>query len=976
MARQALHLARALSPDEKVEFEPRLPHESGELLLAYLLEREPEWRRALRALEQFTETAEHRETVVSRRVAWFLDMSCGELAKPALDEYREGSGWSRGQRVDFDVLRAHQSELPPEDIAVLTAIDSAPRLNRIPPEAVEALCGHPRVFNGARGRKPVEVVRGRCRIETAEEHGHFVIRIEPAGAEVGVHVVVENESRVVVYRVDSALAKLIQLIPTGIRIPQSEKREGLAVLSRLAEHVAIDSPELGVLRTVVADSCPCIRISPEAGAWWIEIGVRPFGENGRFFPPGLGKSLVTVHSDEDVLDTERNLNEELRRFNALLEACPTLDATLTREKEVSDQSGDPSYTASLDEEELFSLLSELRAKKTDYCLEWKQGRAVSARGKLTASSLQGALRRIKGWYLLDGSVEIDAVTPLALAELVRMPFTKSGRFIRLPTGDFVEVERRVAEVLSRLANVVQLPVQGVAREIKVPEAAVDVLRLLSETESGIVVEAEARDWLARLDSFLAIEPALPDGLRATLRPYQVDGYRWLWRYSQVGLGVCLADDMGLGKTLQVIALLLTRATGGPAIVIAPTSVCSNWLEELRRFAPSLNAVEYVGKSRSALIERFKRDGETRAPDVIIASYALLQQDVTTLASVEWNTAVLDEAQFIKNPHSQRAKAAFALSARYRVAMTGTPIENHLGDLWSVFHFLNPSLLGSLKHFQLRYVKPIERERDSAQQARLKKLVQPFMLRRRKEEVLLDLPSMTVMRHEVRLNDDESLRYALLRRQINEKLRDPAVKRDHKLEVLAEITRLRRFCCHPRLVFPDAPTESSKVQAFLELAEDLRANGHRALVFSQFVDFLGLIREQLDERQVRYLYLDGSTPKDARQVRVQEFQNGDVELFLISLKAGGFGLNLTGADYVIHLDPWWNPAVEAQATDRAHRIGQKRPVTVYRLVTKDSIEERIVELHREKRAIANALLDEASVVTALSSSELMELLSMD
>jgi SNF2 family DNA or RNA helicase len=338
--------------------------------------------------------------------------------------------------------------------------------------------------------------------------------------------------------------------------------------------------------------------------------------------------------------------------------------------------------------------------------------------------------------------------------------------------------------------------------------------------------------------------------------------------------------------------------------------------------------------------------------------------------------VLDEAQFIKNAHSLRARAAFGLSARYRLALTGTPVENHLGDLWSIFHFLNPTLLGSFKHFQTRYIKPIERDRDSEQQGVLKQLVAPFLLRRLKRDVLAELPPVTTVRHAVRLSDDERLRYALLRRQIHEKLHTVWGKRQHKLQIFTEITRLRRFCCHPRLVFPDAPSESSKLAALFELVEELRENGHRALVFSQFVDFLEIVRQELDERGFRYLYLDGSTPKETRHARVQAFQQGDAELFLISLKAGGFGLNLTAADYVIHLDPWWNPAVEAQATDRAHRIGQERPVTVYRLLCEETIEERIVELHAEKRALADALLSGNDSAAELTHELLRELVAAE
>jgi len=976
VARQALHLAKALSVEAMPELQSMTPGGAGELLLVHLLEREPQWRCALRALDKYAETAERGETMLSRRVAWFMDMTSGDLAKPGLEEYRSGTGWTRVHRVDFDELRSLKDTLPPEDVAILGAIDAAPRRSQLPLAAIEALIGHPRVFNGARARQHVEVVRGNCHVETYQEHGHLVIQMEPSGAEEGVNVVVQSDTRLVVYRVNAALARLIQLLPSGVRIPQAHQNEGLAILSRLAEHVEIRSAELGACRTVVADSTPCMRISAETGAWWVEIGVRPYGEFGRFFPPGLGRAVVTVHGGDELFDTERCFNEEEARYHALLAKCSTLREASLRGRENDENNSDPVHGFSLDEEELFCLLTELRECGLACALEWKDGHAITARGKVSGAALHGSMRRVKGWYLVNGSIHVDQVSPLALGDLVRMPFTKSGRFIRLPNGDFIEVERRIRHVLSQLASVAQLPARGSPGELRVPESAFDMLRALVESESAMDVEPSATEWLSRLDTTLSRQAAPAQGLEAALRSYQFEGYQWLWRLSQLGLGACLADDMGLGKTVQVIALLLGRAAAGPALVIAPTSVCTNWIEELNRFAPSLRAVEYTGKSRAALLEQFKQNSGVPGPDVLIASYALLQQDAVELGFVEWNTAVLDEAQFIKNPHSMRAKAAFQLSARYRVAMTGTPIENHLGDLWSIFHFLNPALLGSFKHFQLSYLKPIERDHASEQQALLKKLVQPFLLRRRKDEVLQDLPPITTLRHEVRLNEDETLRYALLRRQIHDKLHSTYGKRDHKLQVLAEITRLRRFCCHPRLVFPDVLTESSKLQTFLELAEELHDNGHRALVFSQFVDFLQLVREQLDERHLSYLYLDGSTPKDTRQARVKAFQSGEASLFLISLKAGGFGLNLTAADYVIHLDPWWNPAVEAQATDRAHRIGQERPVTVYRLVTKDTIEERIVELHQEKRAIAEAVLDETASASDLTSEALLELLGLE
>jgi SNF2 family DNA or RNA helicase len=510
-----------------------------------------------------------------------------------------------------------------------------------------------------------------------------------------------------------------------------------------------------------------------------------------------------------------------------------------------------------------------------------------------------------------------------------------------------------------------------------------------------VLDGETQRWLARVESVKAQSFSPPESLQAELRSYQLEGFRWLSCLSALGLGACLADDMGLGKTVEILALLLTRVATGPTLVVAPTSVCTNWLLEARRFAPSLLVQEYTGSERAQLLEPLftsspepppeQPAGDEAAPEaappapmafpIIVCSYGLLQQDIEALRRIHWGNLVLDEAQFIKNPKSLRAQAARALSAECRIAATGTPVENHLGDLWSIFGFLNPGLLGSWRNFNYRFLKPIEQQADTAARASLQERIRPFILRRTKSEVLADLPPLTLVHHSVQLSEAESVLYQQLRREINYRLTS-AGRRDNKLEILAEITRLRRFCCHPRLVFPDAGSEGSKIDALLDLVLELRENQHRALVFSQFVDFLDLVRERLDEAGVSYQYLDGSTPKAERQASVDAFQAGQSTLFVISLKAGGFGLNLTAADYVIHLDPWWNPAVEAQATDRAHRIGQERPVTVYRLITKDTIEESIVALHQTKQALADALLSGGSQAAQLSSTELVSLIQME
>ncbi len=426
--------------------------------------------------------------------------------------------------------------------------------------------------------------------------------------------------------------------------------------------------------------------------------------------------------------------------------------------------------------------------------------------------------------------------------------------------------------------------------------------------------------------------------------------------------------MGLGKTVQTLALLLTRAPNGPTLVVAPTSVCLNWIAEIARFAPTLNASVFGAGDRSSAMAKLQ------AFDVVIASYGLLQQEAELFAGVHWHTVVLDEAQAIKNAATKRSQAVMALQSDFRMVATGTPLENHLGELWNLFRFLNPGLLGSLDQFNQRFAAPIEKERDADARSRLRRLIQPFMLRRTKAQVLAELPARTEIVRAVDLSPQEAALYESLRRSALERLADSEATAGQKsLQILAEIMKLRRACCHPQLVAPELGIGSSKLAVFGELVEELLANRHKALVFSQFVDHLSLLRAWLDERGVRYQYLDGATPMQERKVRVDAFQRGDGDIFLISLKAGGTGLNLTAADYVIHMDPWWNPAVEDQASDRAHRMGQQRPVTIYRLVARGTIEEQIVDLHKHKRDLADSLLEGSEVAAKMSAQQMLALL---
>jgi SNF2 family DNA or RNA helicase len=352
----------------------------------------------------------------------------------------------------------------------------------------------------------------------------------------------------------------------------------------------------------------------------------------------------------------------------------------------------------------------------------------------------------------------------------------------------------------------------------------------------------------------------------------------------------------------------------------------------------------------------------------------LHQENDLLTAVQWQTVVLDEAQAIKNAATKRSQAAMHLKARFRLVTTGTPIENHLSEFWTLFNFINPGLLGSREKFNTRFAVPIERMHNREAGRRLKKLVRPFILRRLKSQVLEELPPRTEVMLEVELSSEETAFYEALRRQALERIEsEQGVNGGAPMRILAEITRLRQACCHPRLIAPETALSGAKLTLFGEVVTELLENGHKALVFSQFVGHLALLREYLDAHAISYRYLDGSTPAKQRQQEVDAFQAGQGDLFLISLKAGGLGLNLTAADYVIHMDPWWNPAVEDQASDRAHRMGQERPVTVYRLVAKNTIEEKIVRLHAEKRDLADSLLEETDTGATLSADELLRLI---
>ena len=597
----------------------------------------------------------------------------------------------------------------------------------------------------------------------------------------------------------------------------------------------------------------------------------------------------------------------------------------------------------------------------------KRGWRVEAEGMRyrTSSGFEASLRSGIDWFELDAAVDYDGAR-VELPQLLKA-ISKGEKVIALGEGEFGVIPEDILERYRLLAGLGHTE-DGAIRFNKNQAGLLDILLAERPEVSVDKVFAEAR---TKLRSFAGIQtPEQPAGFVGTLRDYQREGLGWMSFLDEFALGGCLADDMGVGKTPQVLALLeLRRVAGAKAsLIVVPRSLVYNWKQEAERFTPNLKILDHTTADRNKQITDFN------SYDAVLATYGTIRKDAAEFRKMEFDYVILDEAQAIKNASSESAKAARLLNGRRRLALSGTPVENHLGELWSLFEFLNPGMLGSAGAFKVGAL----RNPDDETRQMLARSIRPFILRRTKEQVASELPPKQEQTIYCDLDPKQRELYNELRDFYRKKLLD-RVSRDgigkSKIQVLEALLRLRQAACHPALLgakHADAP--SAKLDLLLERLSEVIDEGHKALVFSQFTSMLALVRPELDRQGVVYEYLDGQT-RD-RQARVERFQNSpDCPLFLISLKAGGVGLNLTAADYVFLLDPWWNPAVEAQAIDRTHRIGQQRSVFAYRLIARDTVEEKVLELQGKKRDLAAAIINaDNSLIRDLKVEDLEVLLS--
>jgi len=965
LAAEMLTLLADLDPsdlDRWQEADRRLA-ELGIQPLVRLLPRVEAWETALNVLLGMGASAKTVTRESDMRIVWLVDFQNKRLQ--AKEQSFGKNGWTSGRNISDNRLRSGELKgITDQDRRIIAAVGYSDFDLLYHPEKVWlALVGHPLLFLWKSPDVAVQLEEEKPVLVAKEVAGGFQMQFSHNIEGEGIQVVKETPTRYKLLTITAEHARIARAMNgKSLFVPEQGADRLREAVSGLASIVMVQSAfEDANLPGVEPDSRTCVHLLPVGDGFHVELLAKPFADIPPYFKPGKGEPSVIALRDGQRIRTTRDLKSEKQRAESLREQVEILRDTRPNhgvwELEDADQ--------------CLELLTQLHplVEAGGILLEWPKGEKFKVTKIAGFDQFKMSVREKNNWFEVTGEIRVDEDKVLTMQELLVLSEQSKGQFVELSPGKFLALTNEFRRRLRQINGLMALQKNG---SLQLHPLAAPVLDGFASLLKDFEFDQKFKENRDRLRTAFELQLKLPKKFNATLRPYQLEGFEWLSRCAAGGVGACLADDMGLGKTVQALALLTDRAKLGPALVVAPASVCRNWLVETEKFAPTLTAILFGEGDRMAMIEEAKKG------DIVVVTYDLMAREAEIFTKKKWATVILDEAQNIKNRATKRSETAMLLQADFKMVMTGTPLENHLGELWNLLQFINPGLLGSLDSFNERFAVPIEKYRDENRRDQLRRLVQPFILRRRKDEVLKELPAKTEITLRVELSPEERAFYEALRRSALEKLtsNDPDVGAGEKhLRILAEIMRLRRAACHPQLVDPNAGfKDSSKLRLFGEIVEELLDNGHKALVFSQFVSHLGILEDYLKKKKIKYQYLDGQTALPTRQKRIEAFQRGEGDLFLISLKAGGVGLNLTAADYVIHMDPWWNPAVEDQATDRAHRIGQEKPVTVYRIVAEETIEEKILKLHEHKRDLADSLLTGSDMSAKLSADDLLKLIA--
>ena len=952
-----------LSDEEKQQLNDDF---GGEPLLSRIRYKQP-WELLLEELTPRGEGAQVKEEQ-QVRVSYII---CGDRVEPREQNRLQSGAWGAGRRMTIERFKQGADYMDDIDHQIANTADRWDYeldLDRVLPY----LIGSDRVYTGWRAPfTPVTIDEEKPYLMIERTKTAFTVKSNIGHADLRESVVYRKDSEThytVITMTDRQRSYYQKLLAMG-SFPLEAEEQLRQFLPKVSDVVEVHSDLVeGGTTLEHRDGSPqlCLQAMPQDGStghYSVWCMARPLSNGKTLFDPGQGLNPCVAELDGVRYQVTRDIKGERANLELL--------RTFMADNDLTGMDVDELFTdripADLNAEGLLMLMDFVRQQNEHFYLEWPEG------GQLNLKMAQPAawnisLRSKSGWFEVEGEIPIDDETVLTVGQLLQLVAESPRRgFIRLNDTDFLALSDRLRKQLARLES---LTVSN-RGHLQISEFHASLLGSALSGELEVKHDKRIEQLQKKIKKSMALQPDTPKTLKAELRDYQTDGYQWLTRMTGWGAGVCLADDMGLGKTVQTIAFMLHTADQGPALVAAPASVVLNWQRELQRFAPSLHVeVLNTAADRKSMIE------QAAAGDVVLTTYGLFVTEDEVLCAKEWNTVCLDEAHVIKNRQTKTSAVVMKLQATHRIILTGTPVQNHLGELWNLFQFANPGLLGSHEQFRQKYIVPIEQQDNKERSRQLKRIVSPFMLRRTKQEVIEELPDKTEINIPVELSDEELAVYEVIRRRAKQLLEDEQSASGVSVNTLAEITRLRQAACSAELVEKNWKGECSKLNALSDLLQEIVDGGNAVLVFSQFTSFLALVRQLLDKRKQPYLYLDGSVPVRQRDQMVQQFQRGECPVFLISLKAGGLGLNLTGANYVIHLDPWWNPAIEQQATDRAYRIGQRQNVTVYHLISQHTIEEKILRLHQTKRNLADAMLEGTNESHKLTSKELLAMIDKE
>lgn len=937
----------------------------------------PIWEITLQQLSSISKNQEvlYEQGVQTSRLVWLLnteERSVGTILYPAVQEKGKNGYWKKPKRILLEKFHGEVLTVPLTEKDKQIKEHLVKRLSFYRDDlewnrgaALKSLVGHPFIYDQSYECNKIELVEENVYLMVTENANKFNVKLSHYTDRDMTKLVPRTPFRYALVSFDATLLQLAKILnEDGLTLPLESKEKLLDAIKDLVLNLDIHS-SISVTDITTQPASPKIEVQlmPYDQGLQVNVVVRPCGDFGAVCMPGEGNKFILAANKMQKLQVVRDFDLEKENFKNLCKTCKNLNKNLNVR----------SFQTTIENpRECLKVLSELKAVDDKITVSWPRGEMLRVQANLSFDNLKLRVKKEHDWFSVDGDVIVDNKKFMSIKELLDLLDYNDDPFIPLSTDRFISLNNHFKEQLQKLKNIAVRGESGYQLHKLSSYAVDDVIKDCRDVELDQAWNEQLQKLLSNANNVIAKKNyKLSPGFKATLRPYQVEGVNWLRKMARMDMGVCLADDMGLGKTVQAIALILDYAKSGACLIVAPTSVCYNWVAELQKFAPTLKTHLFA-----SVIDREELLRDVTAKDVVICSYGLVQRNIALLHKIVWQVVIIDEAQAIKNSNAKRTQAVYQLQGNVRLALTGTPIENHLGELWSLFRLLNPGFLGSEESFFKRFIVPIEQHKNEYARTTLKNLIKPFILRRMKDSVLKDLPPKTETTIMVDLSEEERGFYESLRlKAIENVAKGEGEEHEGKqrFKILAEITKLRLACCHSTLVYGEVDLPNSKLEQFTVLLDSILENQHRVLVFSQFVRYLDIVKNLLQEKAICYQYLDGQTPQAQRKTIVEDFQNGKSSVFLLSLKAGGVGLNLTAADYVILLDPWWNPAVENQAADRAHRIGQTKPVNIYRLISKQTVEEKILQLHQVKKDLANDILGDADMSGKLTTKELLDLI---